>query len=449
MELKSRGRLRIATEFISHQEGSLGTKFDIIFQNIIDEFGKLGDDVDGKILYKAIPGIKLLEDTVFSRFGIRVKFVHSNQTFMAVLPMMVNKFHIFLNDVLHGFKGIKAQETILKTWENQKGFVDLENAKVSGIFSTYDHLLFMNLPLLIGKVKLNARELSAILTHEVGHLFSNYEFSNRLESTNEVLLNLSNELKNGNDPKKIEVLYKQYLDITNSKEDLDLFTSGKTRIIIGGTLFKKHFQYVKSQWVNAKNDETGSESVADVFASRLGYGNDLIKGLDKIGKTVGSIDDVIQFINGLAVVCNIVIPCVLVSMLLLSGAISFAILFIVWFGGLFLLNANILGSENIDMTYDTIRVRYIKIREQYIDLIKNSDIATDDAKHILEEIYSMDAIIKSTKEHSLFFTKMGNILFSKHRAASDDIALQRLIEELAHNELFLKSAELNVAIKGV
>jgi hypothetical protein len=203
MELKSRGRLRLATEFISHQESSLGTKFDIIFQNIIDEFNKLGKDVKGSTIYKSIPGLKLLEDTVFNRFGIKVKFVHSGQTYMAVLPMMVNKFHIFLNDVLHGFKGIKEQETILKGWEGQKGYVDLENAKVSGVFSTYDHLLFMNLPLLIGTVKLNAKELAAILTHEIGHLFNTYEFANRIERTNEVLLNLSNELKDNNDVKKI------------------------------------------------------------------------------------------------------------------------------------------------------------------------------------------------------------------------------------------------------
>lgn len=440
--------MRLATEFISHQEGNLGTKFDIIFQNIIDDLGKLDKDVKGNTLYKSIPAIKLLEDTVFNRFGIKVRYNHSNKVLMAVLPMFVNKFHIFLNDALHGFKGIKSQETILKGLDGKKGYVDLENAKVSGIFSTYDHLLFMNLPLLINFVKLNARELSGVLLHEIGHLFNNYEFANRIESTNEVLLNLSNELKNGNDAKKIEIIYKQYLDLTNSKEDIDLFTSGKTRVIIGATLFKKHFQYVRSQWHYAKNDETGSEVSADVFSARLGYGNDLIKALDKIGKTVGSTNEFIRVFNIITLINYIAIPCAGISLILLMGAIGWAILLSVWCSVCLLWASDIFGADNLIMTYDTIKVRYIKIREQYIDLIKNSDLPTVDAQHILEQIYSIDVIIKNTKEYSLFFTKIGNVLFSKHRTAANDITLQRLIEELAHNELFLKSAELNIAIKG-
>lgn len=448
MVLKSRGRLRLSTEFISHQEGSLGTKFDIIFQNIIDEFNKLGKDIKGSDLYKNIPGIKLLEDTVFNRFGIKVKFVHSSKTYMAVLPMLVNKFHIFLNDVLHGFKGIKEQEAVLKGWEDKKGYVDLENAVVSGIFSTYDHLLFMNLPLLIGDIKLTAKELSSILIHEIGHLFNNYEFANRIERTNEVLLNLSHELKDNNDIKKIEVIYKQYLDLTGSKEDLDLFTSGKTRVVIGTILFKKHFQYVTSQWQHGKNDQTGSEVSADVFAARLGYGNELIKALDKINKTNG-VTELLESADNMILISMVIVPCAYIALLLLLGSITPAVMVTVFFGGIFLSLANRLGADSIDMTYDTIKVRYIKIREQYIDILKNSELSTADAQHILEQIYSMDAIIKGAKEYNLFITKVGNILFSKHRAAVNDIALQRLIEELAHNELFLKSAELNVAIKGV
>jgi len=428
---------KLAMEFIQVQKDNYGKELELLFQELI-VFCNDNPTFNNKEIVKLCPQIKAIEKSVFDRFGLKISIIASDYTIMGVLPMIMNKYHVFLHESLHGFDGIAHQEAALKMWDGQTGWVDTSKAKVGGMFSSYTHQFFMNPIYMVRQCGTDAGEMTAILLHEVGHLFDNYEFSSRLESTNQVLAELTNAIKLGEDAKKTEYLYAKYLDLTNSQEDRDLLTSGKTRVVIGAELFRKHFNYMKSQLPNRKYDETSSEMSADLFASRFGYGRQLVNGLDKTviegdKELISSINFTVNTIELMSLTAYIFIG--------LVGGPFVALGIAGWM--IFILNLS--GTNNQDMTYDVLKDRYLRVRQHYVQMLKNSGIDREEAQKIINDIYVIDDLVKNIKPFRSIFKSMADFIFPSHRDAKNDIAVQRLLESLAHNDLFLKAAELKAA----
>jgi len=438
-------RIKIAQEYISEQKDGFGRQVEVVFEEIID-YTKSHPKESAQQMVKTLPQFRLLEEITFKRFGLRISIVHNAYTLMGVLPMLLNKYHTFLNQGLHGFSGIEAQETVMKGWGEQEGTINLKKAKVGGMFSTYVHTFFINTAALIGEVDLNAKELTAAYLHEIGHLFNNYEFSNRLEASNTLMANLAQELKHPSDDKKLTYLYKEYLDLTGNSDDRDLLTSGKSRVVIGSRIFKGYFGYVKSQWPNSKYMETNSEASADLFAARFGYGRDLVIGMYKINEKY-SFEHSPRLLSYMSFITDVMLlglPLVAAGFSIAVGAIPLGLVMLLMLG----MNMYNTGKDLHDMTYDDLKDRYLRIRQQYVQMLKDGDIDRAAAESVLESIYATDRIIKSTGSFKPLVTRLGNIVFSRHRNADNDIQLQRLIEELAHNELFIKATEFNLAVKA-
>ena len=444
-------KLRIAQEYIAVQQPESVSQVKILFEGILEKLDQ-HKDLSGSKLLAAIPEFKMLEEFTEKRFGIGMLFVHSNTIPMGVLPLFLNKHHIFLDSYFHGFNGLDHQEVLLKSWDKQKGTVDLKNAKVGGIFSTYKHRFFINIRFFAKTIGLTASEFTAVYLHEIGHLFNNFEFSNRTEYTNTLMANLAQELKVGTDKKKLEYIYKEYIELVGATEDKDLLTNGESRVVIGNKAFSNYFKYIKSQWPNSKYAETNSEASADLFAARFGYGRDLNNALYKItgGSTVAGNKGGIGYDQAtLSMIGNVLdgitvgIPLAAIAVSLTAGAIVSACGL-----GLFLmLNIYGSGSNNKDMTYDDLKDRYLRIRQQLVEILKDSDLPQSEVKNMLEAIYSADKIIKSVAIYKPMLAKIADVLFTSHRRADNDIKLQRLLEEMAHNNLFVKSAEFSLAAK--
>lgn len=430
-------KVTLSCEGIAFQKDGYGKKLEIIFADIID-FVKANPALDNRSLVKSASGFKLLEESIQQRFGLKLAFIPSNHGLMAVLPMILNKYHIFLNELLHGFDGIPSQETVLKGWDNEKGTVDTAKVVLGGVFAKYTHQLFINIYQLVHELDMGPSELTAILLHEIGHLFSNYEFSTRLESTNQVLAELSKQLK-GEEFDKADYVYKNFLNLIGDTEDKDLITSGKTRVVIGMLVFRKYFNYVISQWPLSKYDETSSEQTADAFSTRFGYGRQLVNALDKIESKFGTQNNPV-LMNRLNFVFNamevmIVLGFIAVPVLIptLPVALVSALCMGMCIYGM--------GDNFRDMTYDELKVRYVRIREQYVNLLKNSDISKEESDKIITDIYAMDEVIASIKPFRSLFNIFSNFIFSSNRDVKNDVELQRLLEKFAHNDLFIEASK--------
>jgi hypothetical protein len=260
--------------------------------------------------------------------------------------------------------------------------------------------------------------------------------SDRLVRVNYILNELSDNLKENNE-QELHYRYKELSHALNEKEDyLDELVGERNRVILGAKLFKK----VNLSLVSLMNDPTysatNSEQLADMFSSRFGYYRDLVTGLDKL-HLLGTVErnDTIYYIflgtnifwlatRPLAIAAGFMMG---VGWGVLAATIALTII-------------NGLGSANQDHTYDNVYVRYTRIREQLVNRLKLYIRSKEEMEDLLEQLDAIDNILAETRNYKGLVNSLSDFIFSRNRSAGEDIALQRTMEKLANNELYVMSA---------
>lgn len=97
-----------------------------------------------------------------------------------------------------------------------------------------------------------------------------------------------------------------------------------------------------------------------------------------------------------------------------------------------------------DYTYDDLKIRYLRVRQDIVDQLKEIKDDKEVVKQMLENIYTIDEAIKSTSVVRILPAIISNFIFSGARQAVSSIKEQQLFEALASNDLFVKSAELRL-----
>lgn len=432
----------LAMEFITEQRDGFGKTLDMLFEDIrkyvVDKPSTNNADIIANC-----KAVKMLEEVTLKRFGLRIQILPSSDTIMAVLPMFSNKHHIFLPEHHHGNFEIDEQEILLKRWGGKTGTIDLARAKVSGVFSEYVHRFYMNPYFIYNTTNCTPEELSAVYLHEIGHLFTYYEFASRLEKTNQVLAEMSKMIKNSEDIGKINYKYQEFMTLTDS-EERDAITEKTDRQVISMTLFLKYVDFVKSQLSDNKYDETSAEAAADLFSSRFGKGRDLVSALNRFESSFGVYNDENQLFALKLVVntCDIIVFAAFIfsTMGLTTAALVPSLLLVLTTGNYIYTS----GDRFVDMTYDTLKDRYKRVRAQYINILKERIYSKEETQKVLEDIYAMDDIIKNTGEFTSIGRKLSNMIFSTNRKASNSVVAQKLLEALASNDLYVNSSEFQV-----
>lgn len=458
------GRLGIGCEAIAFQHDVFGSQLEAIFNDMEkflngeftadreyqerrreEEYEGVFED-DSEMIYLRIKLARshfgdLLSDLIYKRLGIKTSFRFNNDCLGAVMPFFINKHHIFLDEFFRGQNlGLRDQEKLLKEFNNKSGWVDLHAAKVGGIFSEYTHIVYLDVVGHIKRVNSTIPEIVAILLHELGHAFTFYEFADRVQTSNQVLAHLSQEIRKPTAPGRRIYLFKELAESFGVKdEEFHDMIEENNHVILGLKLFKKYIGFVSSQLPNAKYDETSSEQVADNFATRFGYGRPLITALDKLYQ--GSPErsaSLRRWMPYLEIIFAVIMPIAFIFALFVTGAVIpgvliSAIFFIVFFSS---------GDADRDMTYDVLKMRYTRVRHQYIEMLNTVPMAKEELRKVINDVHRLDEIIKDTAIYRTLYNRVMNFLSFRNRAARDDIELQYLLEELAHNNLFLKSAEL-------
>lgn len=434
-------KFKFAAETISFQNSDFGKSIEksieVIFTTIKDKPTTTRHDIS------KLDAVKDIESVIFARLGLKVKLVTDTTCIGAIMVFPVNRNHVLLNKLARDNYYIKDQDILTKEISDTKtkGTVSLTDAKLGGAFSLYVHSLYLDM---LGNFEggLTAGEVTAVMLHELGHAFTYYELSDRLSSTNQILADLAVTTKSGADTSKRVYLFKELADKLDTDEsEWDDILQEPNRIIFGTKLFKKYIRSVGSLMHNHKYDDTASESLADNFAAKFGYGRELLTGLDKHSRYTPERHNVTFYIlTSLDFLYSVVFRIGVIIAAIVMGAIPAAIfLTLIYFAILYFS-----GSGELDMTYDELKTRYIRIRQQSIERISKMSLPKDDLKNLVDGIHEMDKIINDTKKFSFIFTKLSDFIFSSGRAAKEEIAFQGLLESLAHNDLFLKAAELQL-----
>ena len=428
---------RIATEVIDFQDNSFGTQLETIVSTISNKIINKQYKDSSKI--KNSDEVQALRQAIYSRIGLTTTFI-THEIDAAIIPFYSNVNHVFSAAKFDGSvikEALPDQTKFLKQTLEKQGFVDTENVKLGGIFSSYENKVYMNFQRLVLGYKLSPAEIVAILLHELGHGFYICEYADRFESTNQILANVAKEILSNKKEKNLTYIYKEIKKINPNatEEDINTLVDGN-RTIAGYFLYKTVLASVNKQTKTGVYDETSFEQLADNFSTRFGYGRYLISGLEKLyGKYSHEKN---RFFYGLVFVVGawqqITIFLGLLSLFTIGpmvGVIGALIAF-------FLLMTN--GESFKDYTYDDLKIRYQRIRNQYIAQIKEMELSNSDLKGIIDTIHSIDKIIAETHQFASLFTLISNIMFSRNGRAQNDVKEQQLLEQLVHNDLFLQSA---------
>lgn len=398
-----------------------------------------------------------IENLIYDRFGIKTKVDLGAYTAGAVIPFLMNFNHSF-NEHAATWReyGLLAdQEKALANIKSKEGTIDLARAKLGGFFSEFEHNMWLGVKVWVD-IGLQPMEGVAITIHEIGHAFTYYEFSDRMSSTNRVLSELAKEVSTTNDPKKKSYILKD-LDFGKklSDSDIDTIINSPNKIIIGARLFKLMHLSVKDQMDMLYYNRTTSEQMADNFAAKFGVGRYLVSGLDRLShayfdpdkyRSLRILNTTIDLVKATVLIGFTIFT--LMSPVLILTAVGGGSIFMGVLGLLFLYFMIYVGlwserESNQYMTYDHLKDRYTRVRQQAIQELKDTTLDPEYVKNRLQDIELIDKAIESTVTYRSVFNLLFRIVSSDDRDAKATIEINRDLEALANNDLYLMSAKLS------
>ena len=322
------------------------------------------------------------------------------------------------------------------------GVVNREKSTVSGIFAETPVLLYMKANLVWNEFY-KPSEVAAVILHEIGHVFTSFEFLSEGIGRSVFLANATEEFFSIKDPKKRE---KYLIEISDEAPSVDERTDlvvmadiGKNRLYFQMVLEGSRLNKERAESSNALYAMRSSEQLADQFAVRHGAAKDLAIFMDKFDKKVGEVERRGR-VNHLLIESSAV----------LSAALTPLAGFIYIPAGLFLSAYSIVAaiqSSEGPLEYDRPKERIEAFRNELISLAKQRDLSPQESKRLETEVDIIKNILEGYRNNRGFVETFFNIFSPSRRKKLKTVELQKELEELANNELFLSSVKLkNIAL---
>lgn len=434
-----------ALEQINFQTDGFGKDIEEILTRIRENYKKPEEIYDSKEK-------KELDKLIQKRTGILVNVEFNTVYDCCVDVPTITRNHIFINNAFREYYDTNAAVGLIEKVKKHKlhNTVDLKRVKVTGIFADLPTTVFISGEEFLHKT-LTTAEYTAILLHEIGHLFVSYEFINRTNTTNQVLAAVCKTMVDKSDGNVKEMVFKEASDILNAKTDvITSLSKSNDPVVVSTVILKSGVDDAKSELGIQQYDATSFEMLADNFASRFGYGRELITALDTIHKgtflsiekgrvsyfTVFMLESIALFVRSAAAAVFFILGVMTggVGNILLGILNAFLVYLMINYG----------GADSADYTYDVLKVRYKRIREQFVERLKDKKLSTKEIKDSLESISVADKIIDDTFVYAGPISIISNFLFSSNRKVLTSIDIQRQLEEFSANSFFIKAAELKV-----
>lgn len=440
--MKSRQLISAAMESIWFQDGKFGLKLEKCIEDFRDQRSSITRAQKSEELEN-------LERVIFDYTGINAKVILEDEVFAATISPVTNANHIFKND---GYSPLFDNENSAQAMHNltkdaDESHVNLKEGRVSGKFSELKSVIYLGYGTLIVNKDFTVREVVGILLHEIGHNFTMFEFTNRFITTNQVLAIVSKSIMDKETAEQRSILVKRAGRIIADDEaafaGYEEITDTK---ILTNVFIEASFKRAASELGLPAYDQTSMESLADNYAARHGYARDVVTGLDKAVKNYAY---EYKSTGARMVIILIEIAILVVTAFIIATPVIWAIQPFVPLFLAFLCVSRVFGGGygNMDYTYDTFKVRYKRLREQEIHRLKLTNITAEDKKFTLDSIEKIDTIISTVGSEEDWIMKISLFLFKSNRGIKAAKQLQRDLEELSANNLFVASAKLSTLLK--
>lgn len=323
--------------------------------------------------------------------------------------------------------------------------IDLDKGRVSGTPFTglrNKILLFEGL-IKHPTVRLTAEEITAIIIHELGHVFNQYMTLGEYVWLN-YLLQDGVDVVMGKKPNayQLEVLSAEGLE--KWAKDKDLVREVKqepNEANVRRAILSAHANaprhYITSG--EALLSQAREEQLADLFASRMGYARALVTGNVKVDKTRG----VNYRRSKLAHTATESLKVVTSLGAIITGAAGMVIP-IMWLPAIAFISVNRAVDFKADHpSYDKPLDRLLKFR---LDLVAQLKQLTDDPetqKVILDDIKVIDTLTKDFKQHTTAWEMLTSFMLPATRRQRHQRTREQRLERLMNNDLFVVAQQLN------
>lgn len=425
--------------------------------NCISNIRKLNPNISEKLYYES-KEFKELSDVIKKLTGLMFEFEDTDGGPGVYLPRLTQK--IFDTDVVlvikqnqqNGFDINYDIKRLMSALDKDviHGEVDLRKSKVTGAFAEIKCKMFMPRSYLYYKPLLD-EELAAIVLHEIGHVFTSFEYLSRSSKTNQalaVMLRVMDKSTVFEDRKVVFSKAKQKLDLdAKTYESIEKETDPDkvTTVIIADAVRR-----CRSELGDSIYDLTSCEYLSDQFATRHGAGKYMITGLDKMGKyndDVGAMDYfTLTWTQMLTLSCVLVSPLAWVaSGAVVAGAlaVAFPTVSLLWTViGLSGVNAR----REVTDEYDNDYTRFSRIKHQMVQRLKDPDASADEKKLILNYIEDVDPIIKKNIGDTdiKLRNRIAGFFNANIKRDFEYTRLQKDLELIGNNDLYVMSEKLKL-----
>lgn len=395
--------------------------------------------------------------------SVHVVAYHMNNslgTMMGMLPIASDMELSIIEDAAK--ESLKLQD--IKKKAERVGSVDLKNSKVHGLFARDTAFVKIGWVFIVSDIPTD-EEVAAMLCHEYGHVFTNFEFIADLATFNHTLRGLVNVTVSKMPTSQKTVIFKEILDnenlsqIVEAKELAKLESPNAVAAWVGEAKLRK----IQSEYGLDQYDMTTNEALADQFASRHHFNKALVSGLVKItsigGEDIRAKNNRLAALEKVRVVSAIFaggfmgagtigglagIP-VLVGVAMVSGVIAFATKVYSFTMGSF--------DRRTNTTHETIHdsgiTRLRRLKEDMVTKIKDPKLPKNEVQDALSCIAQVDRYLEGVKKFegsTLDQVFSGGLLIIERAFVKRDKQeiIARQLEELMNNDLFVRASELKL-----
>ena len=411
-------RLSIGLEAIQVQN-------EMFFKDLVLAFARLRGLTS--IDPKAVAGVGF-EAIVKQHTGLKIKFNldKSSDINAYVIPPMVDKNNPLIYDWWKPHIDNTDVKKFIKTKRSDiiKGWVDLQHGKVGGVFSEIEHQVYVHRGLVDTKL-MSDEERAAIFLHEIGHLFTYYEFLGHTLTTNVILHAATQAFFKSDDLiKRTQIVDETCKALEIDLEDPEALVRCTSKEVFQTVVLRKAILQAKSSTGSAVYDITATEALADQYAIRQGAGRHLATGLDRIHRHYG---------GGPSYQSTAVhLFATLIRVLL------FFALILPTFGLIFL----VLLINPAMKLYDEPGARLSRMKRELVAGLKDQSVPAPQRKAWVDDIEAIDALLKNIDDKRTLMEMFYTSVLPGGRRQYQQLQFQVELERMVNNQLFVTAEKL-------
>ena len=338
-------------------------------------------------------------------------------------PPILTKNHPLLKNA---YRALYDEKQAVKLVDNAEGLlqgtVDLRNSKVYGIFTKIDCKLGISVGCF--NAKMAADEMAAIMLHEIGHLFTYFEYAANMIRLNYVLNTATKAiLETGDKVRRIEILENVEKAARAPIFDKKALAESENKETYEAIIISANREELRSELGSDIYDDRGWERLADQFAARHGAALPLATGLSKIwGRGDRSYMSTPKFL----------MMETLKTIWFLTAMVIFPAVALILF----------LTIPPLDDTYDRPKERLMSLKKQVVEALKDQSNDKDRQLSLLQDVKALDDAMAAMKDRDTVFFQVWRILSPNIRKQANQVKDQKVLEDLINNNLFVSAAQL-------